>query len=471
MRKPGSLIGALFGRIGLLFVVLVLVAAAVTSSTARDKIDEAYDGQLIIAANVLQALMADEIRERARNDARANLAQTELSIDNSPLLSQEDRQAFDQFADWRMFRIWIAGRLAMHSDTGPSPVAEGPVQSGFKDVIAEGLKWRIYTLPLKDHPAVVQVGERLDIRRALVRNISLELLAPLLLLVPATALLLWLSLRGGLQALRALVSALSRRSARDLAPLPLDSSPSDLRPLVSSVNQLLERINSSLQHERRFVDRAAHQLRTPLSVVKLQAQMIAREERPAERAALIAQLASGVDRASQLIDRLLTLARLETEVHAGGNADLAEEAVGTIADLAPLAAQRKVALAFKGEGSAPVAADVALVKMICANLIDNAIRYSPPDTEIAVEIEPSPGQYKLRVVDAGPGIPASERGHVLERFNRGKAPREPGTGLGLSIVSEALRLIGGSLELNDRPDGELGLAACVILPARELSKA
>lgn len=467
MRKPGSVIGALFGRIGLLFIVLVLVAAAVTSKTAREQIDGAYDSQLIIAANVLLALMSDEMRERTPNAHGG--AQTELSIDDAPLLSAEDKQAFDQFADWRMFRIWQAGKLVMRSDTGPDPAAATTSRAGFGDVEANDHKWRIYTLPLSDRPIVVQVGERLDIRRALVRNISVELLAPLLLLIPATALLIWLSLRDGLRALRALASALGRRSARDLALLPVESWPSDLAPLIGSINQLLGRIDQSLQHERRFVDRAAHQLRTPLSVVKLQAQMIAREERPAERAALITQLASGVDRASLLIDRLLTLARLESEIGVDGEADLAEESMAVMADLAPLAAQRKVSLAFSGEQKAPISGDPALLKMICSNLIDNAIRHSPPDAEVHVQIESVPNEHKLRIVDAGPGIPATEREKVLERFNRGNAPRGDGVGLGLSIVSEALRLLGGRLELTDRSDGKPGLEACVVLPTRQLS--
>ena len=470
MRKPSSLAGVLFGRIGLVFVALILIAAAVTSQTARDQIDDAYDGQLIIAANVLQALMADEIRERAPATAESADPQTELSVDDSPLLSSEDRQAFDAFADWRMFRIWLGGKLVMRSDTGPPSTAAAPKAPGFEDIVSNKLKWRIYTLQLNDRPIVVQVGERLGIRGALVRNISLGLALPLLLLIPATALLIWLSLTDGLRAVRALVSALGRRSGRDLAPLPTDSWPSDLSPLVGSVNQLFGRIDQSLQHERRFIDQAAHQLRTPLSVVKLQAQMIAREDQPEERRKLITQLAGGVDRAALLIDRLLTLARLDNAVETGEVSDLVVEATTAIADLAPFAAQRKVALSFDSRMPAAIVGDPTLVNRVCANLIDNAIRFSPPGGEVDVRIQTEPGWHSIIVADIGPGIPVGERAQVLERFNRGATSRGEGVGLGLSIVMEALRLLGGNLDLRNRSDGLAGLEACVVLPALPAAK-
>ena len=459
MRRRNSLIGALFSRVGLLFVVMIAIASIVTYRIARDSIDDAYDAQLIVAANVLHALMGDELGE-----ARTNHHPTELSVDDAPLLSAEDRKSFNTFADWRMFRIWQNGRLVMRSDTGPPGTHPEPAEEGFKDFVYQNSKWRVYALKLPEQPITVEVGERLEIRTELVRSISFNLALPLLLIVPATALLIWLALNNGLAALRELIAELGNRSVRDLTPFSPASWPSDLKPLLGSINQFLARLDRTLQRERRFIDQAAHQLRTPLSVIKLQAQMISDATTSADRSEMAGQLAAGVDRASGLVDRLLTLARLESISEAGGPADLAAETSAVIADLAPLATARDVSLAYDGPAAALVAADAALVRIICANLIDNAIRYSPTGGEVQVEIFPGGESFEFSVTDAGPGIAPAERAAVLERFNRGSARQGEGVGLGLSIVSEALRLLNGQLILQDRPDGRSGLRACVVLP-------
>jgi signal transduction histidine kinase len=457
-RRRGSLIGALFGRVGLLFLAIVLAVGLLAFQTARKRIDQVYDGQLIVGANVLRALMADELQERA-----AGTASEELQVDDAPLISAEDRKAFDDYATWRMFRIWQAGHLVMRSDTGPF-VAAPPPRDGFEDILEGRRKWRVYTLHVPGQPVAVQVGERMGIRAALVRSITLELAIPLLLLIPAAALLIWASLNDGLVKLRRLVAELGQRTSRDLSPLEVEAWPSDLSPLVSSINQLLQRMDRSFHRERSFVDQAAHQLRTPLAVVKLQAQMIERETSPGERQDLIRQLSGGVDRAALLIDRLLTLARLESEPESMGQGDLSLEAAAALADLAPLAEAQSVDLAFAG-GPAQVRGDPALIRLICANLIENALRHSPPNAEIAVVVDQDAEGWLLKVTDAGQGIPAQARERVLERFYRGDNADTRGVGLGLSIVAEAVRLVGGRLELRGRADGRSGLEARVVFAA------
>jgi signal transduction histidine kinase len=457
-RWRGSLIGALFGRIGLLFLVIVLTVGLLAFNTARRRIDQAYDGQLIIGANVLRALMADELQQRA-----ASAGSEELQVDDAPLISAEDRKAFDDYATWRMFRIWRAGRLVMQSDTGPR-IASPPAGDGFEDIVEGRRKWRVYTLHVPDQPVAVQVGERLGIRAALVRGITLELALPLLFLIPAAALLIWLFLNDGLVKLRRLVAELGQRTARDLSPLEAEDWPSDLSPLVASINQLLQRMDRSFQRERSFVDQAAHQLRTPLAVVKLQAQMIERETSPDERQELIRQLSGGVDRAALLIDRLLTLARLESETESMGLGDLSAEAGAALADLAPLAEVQAVELGFVGP-PARVRGDPALIRLICANLIENALRHSPPNAEIDVVVDRIPEGWLLKVTDAGQGIAPAARERVLERFYRGDEADARGVGLGLSIVAEAVRLVGGRLELRGRSDGRSGLEARVVFVA------
>jgi signal transduction histidine kinase len=473
IARPTSLLAALFGRVGVLFLIITLVVGALAFFTAQRRINEIYDGQLIIGANVLRALMTDEIKGQAAQPGGAPSAagQSELTVDDSDLLSPEDRQAFDNYADWRMFRIWRGPRVVLRSDTGPTVTAP-PAQNGFSEIKGAQDRWRVYTLHVASSNVTVQIGERMDIRLVLVQGIALGLVLPLLLLIPMGALLIWLTLSDGLQALRTLIAEIGRRTMRDLSPLPLDPWPRDLHPLVRSINRLFERIDRSLQNERRFLDDAAHQLRTPLAAVKLQAQLIAGEADPAERQAMTAQLVQGVDRASALTDSLLTLARLEARRAAteAGEGDLRAETVAALADLAPVAARRQVELSFDGAGRYP-GGDPVLLRLIAANLVENAINHAPEGSEVAVRLSTAEGWRRLSVDDAGPGIAAAERAKVLERFYRGASAAPKGSGLGLSIVGEAVRLLGGRMELRDREDGARGLCAVVELPALRAAKA
>jgi signal transduction histidine kinase len=458
LARPRSLLAALFGRVGVLFLVIVLVVGLLAFFTAQRRINEIYDAQMIVGANVLRTLISEELAEPPPSGA----APPQLAIDDS-LLSPEDREAFDSYADWRMFRIWQGSRLVLGSDTGPQ-MAGPPRQDGFSEIAAKEDHWRLYTLHVPAKGVTVVIGEREDIRLVLVQGIALGLALPLLLLIPTAAVLIWLSLSDGLQALRQLVSELGRRTLRDLSPLRLDAWPRDLHPLVRSINRLFERIDRALANERRFLDDAAHQLRTPLAAVKLQAQLIASEADPAERQAMTAQLIESVDRAADMTDRLLTLARLEARRSAaeeGG--DLRDETVAALADLAPVAARRQVELAFEGDGALP-GGDPVLLRLIAANLVENAINHAPEGSEVAVRLSAAGGRRQLTVVDAGPGIPPAEREKVLERFYRGTGASPRGSGLGLSIVGEAVRLLGGRVELRERADGQRGLCAVVELP-------
>ncbi|MFC3070645.1 ATP-binding protein [Phenylobacterium soli] len=464
LQRPTSLLAALFGRVGVLLLVIVTVVGLLAFLTAQRRINEIYDGQLIIGANVLRALMSEELKE-----APSPGALSELEVDDAALLSPEDRQAFDNYADWRMFRIWRGAKLVMRSDTGP-PVTAPPAENGFGEIDGPQDRWRVYTLHVPAKKVTVQIGERSDIRLVLVQGIALGLAVPLLLLVPTAGVLIWLSLSDGLRALRTLIAEIGRRTMRDLSPLSLDAWPRDLHPLVRSINRLFERIDRAVQNERRFVDDAAHQLRTPLAAVKLQAQLIASEADPAERQLMTQQLVESVDRAAAMTDGLLTLARLGAQGSAAGSGDLRDETVAAIADLAPLAARRQVELSFDGEGAFP-GGDAVLMRLIAANLIENAINHAPEGSEVAVVLSRGEGRLRLSVADRGPGIPPAERARVLERFYRGPGAAANGSGLGLSIVNEAVRLLAGRLELRDREDGDPGLWVVVDLPARKVEAA
>jgi signal transduction histidine kinase len=425
--------------------------------TAQHQIRKFYDSQLVVGANVLRALMADELAERHESQGRT------LEIDDSPLLSAEDRAAFNDYADWRMFRMWHRGKLELASDTGPPPRLEH-VREGFHTFSTNGETWRIYTLPLPADHIVVQVGEDVRIRHALLGRVAIELALPLALLVAVGGGLIWLSLGNGLVVIKALMTEVSGRSAHDLSEVRPQDWPIDLEPLIVSINTLFRRLDQAFTQERRFTDQAAHQLRTPLATLKLQTQMLAREEDAGERRALIDKLGESVERATDLVQCLLTLARLEAANGAPSSGDLHEQAVAAIEDLAPAATARGVQLAFEADAVPPVCGDSTLLRLIVANLLENAVRHAPAGSEVGLRIARLDGAAALIVDDHGPGIDPIDRRYVFERFYRGRNETHGGAGLGLAIVAEAVRVLGGRIALEDRADGAPGLVAHVTMP-------
>lgn len=465
-RRPSppprvSLAAQLFRRMTILLAAIMLVICAMMFWTAQDEVNKVYDGQLITGANVLRALMSDEIAERSNEKAAA----PPLEIGDE-WLSAEDRKAFDAYADWRMFRIWKGRRLVLASDTGPALKSPALGQKGFETVHLGRNTWRIFSLPLRDAGVTVQVGERISIRSVFVNRILIELAIPLLLVIPASLTLIWLSLTDGLQALRALVAAIGGRGSRDLSALDVEAWPSDLRPLARSVNDLLQRLHRSYEHERQFIDSAAHQLRTPLAALSLQAQLIALEDDPIERAVQVGQLREGVARATELTEQLLTLARLGPQVARDLLTDPRAEVAAAMAEIAVVAAAKTVSLALEGEAPT-VKGDPALVRLVLSNLIENAVDHAPPGSEVQVVLSADDRFGWVTITDQGPGIPPDERGRIFERFFRGSHARGAGSGLGLAIVEEAARVLGGRVALDDRPDGEQGLAASLGLPRAE----
>ena len=451
-----SVTGQLFRRITALLVAIMLTVFGLMFVTARDEIDKVYDGQLITGANVLRALMSDEIKVRSQNRPGVSL---EIGDE---WLSAEDRKAFDAYADWRMFRIWKGEQLVLGSDTGPRlPAPLG--RKGFETEKVAGNSWRIFNLPVGEAGVIIQVGERTSIRSVLVNQILVELAIPLMLVLPASLLLIWLALKDGLRAVRALVTAIGDRGSRDLSPLDTKTWPLDLQPMARSVNDLLGRLQRSYEHERQFIDSAAHQLRTPLAALSLQAQLISQEDDPVERATQVQQLREGVTRASELTEQLLTLAQLGPRIGRDLTTDLRAEATAALAEIAVIAATKEVALALEGEAPR-VDGDPALVRLILANLIENAVRHAPPGSEVQVLLSADRRLGWVSVCDQGPGIPKDERSRVFQRFFRGAHARGSGSGLGLAIVEEAARVLRGRVLLEDRRDGASGLEARLGLP-------
>lgn len=353
------------------------------------------------------------------------------------------------------------GRVLRRSaDVSDDPLA--PVEDGFADVERGGERWRAFALRDAAHGLSVQVAERYALRDELAGNVASHLLHPLAVALPILAGLIWLSVGWGLAPLRAFAADVVRRDPNMLHPLPVAGTPQEMLPVAQALNGLFSRIAALIEKERRFTADAAHELRTPLAAIKTQAQVALATVRDAEARKAIDRVVTGTDRAAHLVEQLLLLARLDPQQSiATVPIRLDEVARRCVAELAPWAAEKTVDLGLDaGTMAGTVMGDAALLGVLLRNLVDNAVRYTPPGGRVDVAVEDQGDRVRLRVADDGPGIPAAERDRIFDRFYRGLGSMEPGSGLGLSIVARIAGLHGATPAVSEGIGGR-GLAIAV----------
>jgi two-component system OmpR family sensor kinase/two-component system sensor histidine kinase QseC len=326
---------------------------------------------------------------------------------------------------------------------------------GFADVRLQGRTWRTYGLQTGD--GVIQIAQPAFVREQLARAAALRVAVPIMLLLPVMVLCLAWIVRRSLKPLSHVTADIQRRDARSLAPLPSSRLPGELRPLVDELNRLLDRLQESFAAQRAFIADAAHELRSPLTALRLQLQLFDRAPDDAARLIARAGLGGAVERSIHLVEQLLTLARSEPQELAPSaqNVDLRSIAAQAIADTHPLASARSIELSLDGESPAFIRGDADALRALVRNLVDNAVRYSPPGGSVRVRCEAQAGRVRLRVTDSGPGIPPADRARVFDRFHRQPGRQELGTGLGLAIVKAVAARHGAAVNLGDAPGGGL----------------
>lgn len=314
---------------------------------------------------------------------------------------------------------------------------------------------------------IVQVAETLNKRDILALEIIASMLLPLVALVAIAAIGLWLGVRRGLEPLTALAREIGGRSAQDLSPVDATVTPLETQPLVRALNDLLTRLGHVLAAQRRFVADAAHQLRTPLTGLKTQAELGLRTTDAAAVRSSLRQIVAGTDRTAHLVNQLLSLARAEPEGQVTvrrERLDLTRLARDTTADWIPRALEHGIDLGFEGEEPLWIEGDATLLRELTGNLIDNAIAYCPSGTEVTVAVHRDGPRALLTVTDGGPGVPEAERERVFERFHRVLGAGAEGSGLGLAIVRQIAERHGGEARLDAGPGGR-GTCVRVSLPA------
>lgn len=407
-----------------------LLAAALTWRDARHEVDELLDGHLAQSAAVLVA--------QGAGDDEHGL--------EAPILHR--------YAPKVAFQVFHEGRLATASANAPAEpmVAGATALQGFHTVRLRGEPWRIFATPGSDEDVQVFVGERLDSRDAIVRAVLRSMLWPMAIALPVVAVAGWWAVRVGVRPLRTLGQALAQRAPEATAPIQLADAPAEVVPVVSALNGLFARIAVLLERERRFTGDAAHELRTPIAAIRAQAQVAMEATDDMQRRRALGATLAGCDRATRLVEQLLTLSRLE----ANGTVALEPVDLGTLArriaaELAPDSLARKQSLRLHARPGCTVAGDETLIAVLVRNLVDNAVRYAPAGARIDIRVQPEGGGALLSVEDSGPGIAEADLPRLGQRFFRVAVDEATGSGLGWSIAQRIAHAHGGTLVADRSP--------------------
>jgi len=365
------------------------------------------------------------------------------------------------------YQIWSpSGEALLFSFDAPRTPFAPLTQKGFVTRQIGGVATRTHVVENDTKSKIAVVAEPVSAHESFTKLVVLYLavffVASLVVLLPVY----WAASRRATRALRDSATQLLDRSPTDLRPLRVNDPPQELVPLIASMNRLFEKFDNALASERRFTNAAAHELRTPLAAVKVQAQVALRSRNRGEAQVALQRLTVSIDRASRMVDQLLTLARLDrlaatTALY--GSIRLEQVAREVIDELEPLLKERTARLTVDLQ-AAPLVGMEFGVAVLLRNLIDNAARHSPAGCEIRLATgQSADGRSFVIVEDAGPGISVGERQQVFELFYRVAGSASDGCGIGLTIVRSVARVHQAEIALGDSPLG--GLRAAVYFPA------
>ena len=427
------------------FIIIFLVwalGAVKGYFDAHNEMGKLMDAQLAQSARALLELSSHELYEQMAFDASSSKAP-----------SKDFKPEIHPYEQHVVFQLWtVGGILAVRSPNAPE-TALVEVENQFLDRKIDNELWRVFALADTDGGVQVQVGEHYARRDVLINEVTSRLLTPLLVSLPLIVIIIWIWIGRAMKPLSKVATEISQREPENLQPVTTQGVPREALPMVSALNALLDRVHVAYDDIRLFTANAAHELRTPLAALKVHSQVALRAEKNDERLEAMQRVEHGVNRATSLVEQLLTLTRLEPEAAASENENvplhnLAEE---IIADLAPEAIKKNIEVSLDDADSCVVHGNSGMLGVLIRNLVENAIRYTPASGCVDVTLVSVDNTVRLRVADSGPGIPEEEHDKVFTRFYRSSELEgegsENGTGLGLAIVERVVELHQARIEL------------------------
>ncbi|MCL2656619.1 MAG: sensor histidine kinase N-terminal domain-containing protein [Betaproteobacteria bacterium] len=460
-RTPYSLFGEILDWMLAPLLFLWPISIVATHHVAQNIANQPYDRALTEQTAAIARLISV--------DAKGHLVASVSAQARMLLHADEDDAVYFQVLDAK--GELIAGDADLPRIAPGATADEAPAVQ-FRDAELGGEDVRIASrnLVLAGKPVVIQVAETRNKREQLATRIVTGVLLPQFLVIPATVLLVWLGLTRGISPLSRLQTLIQHRRPADLSPIDPSGVPEEVRPLIIAFNDMMQRLEENMQAQQRFIADAAHQMRTPLAGLRMQAELALSEHDPAALRASLEGIYVSAQRAAHLINQLLALARAEASSSASQVFEPVnlESLVREVAsEYVPRAIEKGLDLGVETSGwPLTIDGNPVLLRELLRNLIDNAIKYTPRGGLITVfscfdVVQPQIAL--IGVQDDGPGVPESECERVFERFYRVLGSGVEGSGLGLPIVREIAELHGGKVSLGTSPGGR-GARFCVEFP-------
>lgn len=454
--------------INLLLSVTLITSLAIIGNLflAHKDIQLQMDAELIRSTLRMRAIFAGPTNEKEIPLIQARLKNENAYLSQMKTYPNLQPGAVRQAEKNLEFQIWNdQKKLILHSQNAIKiPFSNGAV--GLSTSLINGHQWHVSTAYDANNRLTIMVAEKADYRQELENRLTQDSLVVMLITYPFLGFLIWFVVGRGLATLKRVANEVHQRAPTYLEPVDLESVPSEIEPLVSELNSLFRRLKAAFEREKRFTADAAHELKTPLAALSTQTQVALRATTDEEKKAALLKVLSGVRRSSHVIQQLLTLSRLEPEAGLSDTTsiNLAKQAADVISMLAPDAIEKNIELALiNSDNLATIKGNITAIDILIRNLVDNAIRYSPENCLVEIEIREDKNHVELIVRDNGPGIPEKLHKRIFERFFRIIGNNAPGSGLGLSIVQQIVTLHHATIEIQTPASGK-GVAFHIVFP-------
>jgi two-component system sensor histidine kinase QseC len=431
--------------LAMLMITTLIAVFVISFFTTRNEIEAVFDANLAKSSKLIFGLIEHEIFDEKDTDFVLNLEAT------------SQQKIFHRYEHKIHSQIWYGNRLIFSSKKNLA--TEKPDYEGFKDITIIQKKWRAFVFHDPKSDLIILVLERQRIRDKLIYEILFSLLLPLVLSLIPLILIIILTVNKKLKPLDKLANKIEKMSSKTLQPFDDSNIPTELKPFINSFNALLSRLINSMESERRFTDYAAHELKTPLSIITLQAQLLLKNNNKEKSEEYLRDLVNGIDRMNHMINQLLTLVRLEPESNKiekerfnlkNLSETLLKNYLGDIE-------KKNIEISFLCElpdEELIVEANKIYIEIMIGNLIDNSVKYSPENKKIEIEIARKSGALSFKITNDGPKISKENQRKIFNNFYRvndfASENNQQGCGIGLAIVKKIVDLHNGSISFESK---------------------
>lgn len=418
---------------------LLVAGISATALSYRDtshEVNELFDAELAQLARLLSGLLAPDTHPQQWQNIQQILLQSPHL--KGPLADGEQPDAFGHPYESKLaLQVFSEQGVRLLSSNTELNNLEFPLQSGYQTL--DSAQWRAFILHDISHQRWIWVAQNLAIRHEITEEIALHSMLPWLGCIGLVFVLISLLIRHGFAPLETFTAAIQRQSADKLSPIELPQVPREVEALLNAFNQMVQRINASFERERQFSANAAHELRTPLAALSIHLQNARKISQPDEKQHSIQQALNSISRMTHMVEQLLTLSRLHQQPTSAVDTPVALAPLtrSVVAELYPALEQKQQQLQLADSTDIAVNGNEILIRLMLRNLLENAIRYTPPQGCIKIELQQQADKEIWQLCDNGPGIDPSQYEAVLQPFyrNPNQAHVSGGSGIGLAIVN------------------------------------